>query len=115
MKSFPIEGYRFFQHGNRVIAVSTYAGRTVRGVAVCASDDEFDLEYGKRLAAARCNAKVALKRRLRALNKAIEATAEYEKAEKHLHEMRQYWADAYDAYMDAETAVDQILAEKAGI
>ena len=43
----------------KVIAISTYAGKPVRGVAICSVHDEFDLEKGKKLAAARCNAKVA--------------------------------------------------------
>ena len=65
--SFPIEKYNFIQHKTedgreRIIALSTYCGRPVRGVAICSADDNFDLEAGKRLAAARCELKVANKR-----------------------------------------------------
>lgn len=65
---FPFSHYKFItapatdKEGNsvtKVIAVSTYAGRSVRGVAICSIHDEFNLEKGKKLAAARCNAKVA--------------------------------------------------------
>lgn len=65
---FPFEKYRFHvvdtknsdgQKVKKVIAISTYAGKPVRGVAICSVHDEFDLEKGKRLAAARCNEKVA--------------------------------------------------------
>ena len=35
MSNFPLEKYRYYVDGNRVIAVSTYCGKTVRGVAVC--------------------------------------------------------------------------------
>ena len=65
---FPFEKYRFHvvdtknsdgQTVKKVIAISTYAGKPVRGVAICSVHDEFDLEKGKKLAAARCNAKVA--------------------------------------------------------
>ena len=50
---YPIEKYKFYTNGSRVIAVSTYAGKTVRGVAVCHAGDTFSLEKGKKLAALR--------------------------------------------------------------
>ena len=50
---YPIEKYRYFTNGSKVVAVSTYAGKTVRGVANCDPNDEFSLEKGKELAAAR--------------------------------------------------------------
>lgn len=112
MKRFPIDGYHFFQHGNRVIAVTTYAGRTVRGVAVCADGDEFDFEYGKRLAAARCNYKVAKRRRARALGKVESAIQDYELAKANLNKYRQYFYDAGRAELDAGTELDSVLAEK---
>ena len=115
MKHFPIEGYHFFQHGNRVIAVTTYAGKTVRGVAVCANDDEFDLEYGKRLAAARCNYKVAKKRRERAFTKVANAAEVYEAACHDLDKYRRYFYDASNAVLEAGTELDHVLAEKAEI
>ena len=112
MKHFPIEGYHFFQHGNRVIAVTTYAGRTVRGVAVCADDDNFDLEYGKRLAAARCNYKVAKKRRDRAFAKVASAAQVYETAVNNMDKYRRYFYDASNAVLEAGTELDNVLAEK---
>ena len=52
--------YKYFTNGeNVVVAVSSYKGRTIRGVAKCSEQDEFDLETGKKLAAARCAMKVA--------------------------------------------------------
>ena len=40
---YPIEKYKFYTNGSRVIAVSSYAGKTVRGVAVCHAGDTFSL------------------------------------------------------------------------
>lgn len=55
--------YRYYTNGkNVVVAVASYAGRTVRGVAKCSDQDEFDLETGKKLAAARCAVKIARER-----------------------------------------------------
>ena len=55
--------YRYYTNGeNIVVAVASYAGRTIRGVAKCSDQDEFDLETGKKLAAARCAVKIARER-----------------------------------------------------
>lgn len=64
MFDYPFDKYKFYVNVKErtVYAISTYAGKTVRGVAKCAPEDKFDIEYGKRLAAARCNLKVAAKR-----------------------------------------------------
>ena len=44
---YPFEKYRYYTAGNKIIAVSTYAGKTVRGIAKCAEGDTFDIEKGK--------------------------------------------------------------------
>ena len=69
----------------KVVAVSTYAGRTVRGVAKCDPKDTFDIEKGKQLAAARCQAKVSSQRLKRATKKLDEAV---KAAEKELEEYK---------------------------
>ena len=107
--SYPLEKYRFYTNGNRVIAVSTYAGKTVRGVAICHPDDNFDIEIGKRIAAARCNEKVAERRLARASNKAIEAGLEVVKAQQHQKDMQAYYNDAFIAYNDAAREHDQLI------
>lgn len=63
---FPIEKYHFIKTRNKIIAMSTFAGKTVKGVAKLNPKDEYDEEFGKRLAAARCNLKIAQKRCKRA-------------------------------------------------
>ena len=50
----------------RVVAVSSFAGKPVKAHADCHPNDEFDAEKGTKLAIARCNYKVALKRQARA-------------------------------------------------
>jgi len=55
--------YRYYTNGkNVVVAVASYMGRSFRGVAKCSEQDEFDLETGKKLAAARCAMKIAKER-----------------------------------------------------
>jgi len=108
MKSYPLDKYHYYIHGNRVIAVSTYAGRTVRGVAVCAAGDNFDLEKGKRLAAARCNQKIAYKRVRRAMARVANAEEEREKAELHYNKMDEYYADAIEALDQATQTLEKL-------
>ena len=75
---YPIEKYQFKTYEQKnsdgtksivVVALSTYAGKIVKGVAKCREGDSFNLEAGKRLAAARCDLKVCMKRKNRALQK----------------------------------------------
>ena len=59
--------YKYYQYVDKkgrqvVVAVSRHAGRTIKGYAICDPADEFDLEVGKKLAAARCNQKVLSKK-----------------------------------------------------
>ena len=39
--------YKFAYVGNLVIAITTYAGKTVKAFAKCHSDDTFDREFGE--------------------------------------------------------------------
>ena len=107
---FPMSRYHFYTtKDNTTIAVSTYAGKTVRGVAICAPGDDFDLEFGKRLAAARCNEKVAEKRYNRAnakLNSILDQKNElFEK----LCDAENYYHDSFLAYNEAAQAVDRLI------
>lgn len=111
MKVFPLEKYRFYQHGNRIIAVSTYAGRTVRGVAICHPEDNFDIETGKRLAAARCNEKIAKKRMERAARELEKARIAIIEADRREAKMTAYYNDAYIAWNEAAQGYDTIIAE----
>lgn len=52
--------YHIYSDGKSIIvATATYAGKTYRGVAKCAPEDEFNYEQGAALAAARCAQKIA--------------------------------------------------------
>jgi hypothetical protein len=55
---FPFDKYKYYHNGNQVIAVSTFAGKTVKGIAKCDPNDTFSLETGKHLAALKCNNKI---------------------------------------------------------
>lgn len=92
-----------------ISARSTYAGKTVKGYAKCDPRDEYDEEKGKELASARCNAKIAKQRTLRAEKKVAEAKYELEKAQKHLEKMESYFADSVVKLNYASEHVKDVL------
>ena len=99
---YPISKYKFFTTpDNKVIAVSTYAGKTVKGVAKTDPRDKFDETFGKELAAARCAAKVAKKRRARAAKMMKKAQTQLSVAQRYVDRMKAYEADAAKEYEEA--------------
>lgn len=61
--------YRVYKHDNEIIAVSTFAGRDVKGIAKCDPRDTYDEAKGVALAEARCDNKICKKRVKRATMK----------------------------------------------
>lgn len=114
MKNFPLEKYRFYQAGNKIIACSTYGGRIVKGYAICHPDDNFNEYIGKRLAAARCNEKIAVKRYARAQSKYIEACLARDKAIEEVDRMKSYLNDSFIAMNEASQECDVVLKEILG-
>lgn len=65
--------------GNKIVCVSHYAGKAVRGVAKCDTQyDEFNVETGMELAKLRCDQKIAKKRVKNLSNKLHSAIETYE-------------------------------------
>lgn len=115
MYNYPIEKYRFHvakkiddtPYG--VIAVSTYEGKTVRGVAKCDPKDTFDFEKGKKLAAGRCALKIAEKRRKRAARELDKAIAANYASMQRVNAMNDYFNDARIAERDAKMDLEGLL------
>ena len=99
---FPVEKYRYFTNNtNLVIAEQTYAGKKYRAKAVCASDDDFDYEKGKELAAARCNVIITGKRYEAALDKITFLIKIEEKLKKEIEDCENYYDDAMQEHLEA--------------
>lgn len=98
--------YKYFidDNKNRVICVSTFAGKAVRGVAKCSDADTFDVEVGKKLAKLRCDEKVAAKRVLRAKEKHMEALRASAEAVDNVDKMQLYYAESFAEFMNAREA-----------
>ena len=113
---YSLDKYKFYQYKDKnakdtVAAASTYAGRTVKGYAKCDPRDSFNVENGKKLAAARCNAKVSAKRMKRAEYKMKEAQALLDQAQAHYDKMVNYFNDASRDKSFAENEVNCLLKE----
>lgn len=106
--SYPFEKYRFYNSNKEVIAVSTYAGKTVKGIAKLDPRDTFDVEQGKKLAAARCNEKIARKRAKRAASKVKEAQAQLAQARNYYERMANYYNDSMNEVVVAQKELSNI-------
>lgn len=98
--------YRFVVTPNKVIALTSYAGKTVKGIAKCHPNDEFNEEIGKKIAAVRCNQKIAMKKLERSnqnlkriLKEAYNITTEYEMR---VQQHNEAWANWEAANKEAE-------------
>lgn len=100
--------YKYIETPNKVIALSTYAGKTVRGVAKCHPNDTFDVEFGRKLAAARCNAKIAMKRAINAQNKYWAAHERQLEINRAFEKASRYYVDAVAQLRDAEDYLDEV-------
>lgn len=101
----------FTDANNNVIAVSTYAGRTVKGIAKCDPRDTFDLETGKQIAEARCAEKIAKKRLARAKKKYAEAVLAYQNAKEYMNKMSDYLYDSNEEVKATKKALENVLSE----
>lgn len=108
--NYPMEKYRFIHTGNKTIAISTYAGKTVRGIAKCDPRDEHNQSLGDSIAALRCAKKVANLRYKRAKKKAFEANKAMMQAQNYFEAMSKYMRDAETAVRDVDKALNTLLA-----
>ena len=95
--------YKFIVNEKKrtIVALSTFAGEVVRGVARCAPTDEWNVEVGKQWAAARCSAKIAEKRMKRAEWCLSVATDEAAFWADRKAQMEHYEKDSVEAYKKA--------------
>lgn len=112
MKNMRKVKYKIYTNANNdVIAVSTYAGKVVKGVAKCDPRDTFDLETGKKIAEARCAKKIADKREKRAREKYQEAQIKLDEAIRYFEKMENYLKDSCAEVDETEDALEKILSE----
>lgn len=120
MKNYPKDRYKIVVHQNpkyfttEILAISSFAGKSIVGKAICRATDEYDEEKGKELAIARCAEKIARKRQERALKKYDEASIERNKANNYFNKMCVYLTDASEELRNAKDNVDWALRQMQG-
>jgi len=87
--------YHFYNHGDKTICTSTYAGKTVRAETKIRGDDKYDEAKGALIARTKVDVKVAKKRVARATKKVAEAKRAVAEAVAHQNRMERYLDDAY--------------------
>lgn len=97
------------EKSNKIVALSSFAGKTIKGVAKCDPSDSFSTEFGVELAVARCNSKVASKRVKYAAKKLIDAQVTLEEAQKQFELMFAYYNDSIRRSKEADDEVESIL------
>lgn len=102
--------YKFYTTDNKVICVSHYAGKPVRGIAKCDPKDTFNYEDGKKLALARCDEKIAKKREARAAARLNEAKLILAEAQAYMERMENYHREAVDEMINAHATLTAIEA-----
>jgi hypothetical protein len=102
---YPIEKYDIKQYDRKnddgsvtkvIMALSTYGGKIVKGVAKCQPSDNYDFECGKKLAAAICDYKVCVSRNKRAQKKLAAALNKLQEMEIYVDKMTKYAHDSVD-------------------
>ena len=114
---YPIEKYQFKEFIKKnedgsqskiIAAISTYGGKIVKGISKCCDTDSYSFEKGKKLAAARCDLKVCLKRKNRADMKLAEAREALTKAEAHYNAMEHYYFDSIEQWLESSARLNKI-------
>lgn len=104
--------YKIFEDGKgKTVVVSTYAGHDVRGVAKCSPSDSYNREKGVGLATARCDFKIAGKRRKNAYMKYQKARQEAAKAAAYSADMYEYYIDSVRRETEAERTLEAFESE----
>ncbi len=111
---YPIEKYNIIVHQHKdyhtteIIAYSTYAGKVVKGNAICHIDDNYDEAKGTKLAVARCAEKIARKRKARAARLLKKANDQLAMAQKYVNDMTHYYNDSCVEVDEAQAELSEI-------
>lgn len=113
---FSLDKYKFVSYKDKkgtsvIAAISSYAGKHVKGYAKANPNDEYNEEKGKKLAAARCNERIAAKKMKHAEKQLLLANKKYAEAEKYLKKMEKFHNDTMVNMLEAKNYVSEALTE----
>ena len=94
-----------------IVALSTYAGKKVKGKAVCDPTDEYNENVGKELAKLRCAVKVDAKRVRRAIEERNELLRIQANIEKLIQKNKKYLVDSLKREEEDNARLNDLLDE----
>ena len=100
--------YKYYTSDNKVICVSHYAGKPVRGIAKCDPKDTFNLDTGTELATLRCDKKIAEKRVDRAKMRYKAAVEAVKRAQEYERRMHDYYTESAKELFDVDTKLMEL-------
>lgn len=103
--------YKIYKSGFKVVAVGSFAGKAVRGIAKCDPEDTFYSKIGEELAMARCDTKIAAKRVKHAKAKREAALKAFNEAKAFLAKMDAYCERAAEQAKEAQDNLNKALDE----
>ena len=101
--------YKFIHNDRETICISSYAKRTVKGIAKASTEDVYDKEKGELLAKARCDYKVAQKRVKNATARLQEAEEILDAVTSYYEKMGHYYDDAITERTVAKNSLESLL------
>ena len=103
--------YNIYEDGKgKVIVVSHYAGRSVKGIAKCSPHDTYDQAAGVELARARCDLKIAEKKLENAQFKRAALEQILSDVMEAVNEIRMYTEECEQGLLQAKENLDKQLA-----
>ena len=81
------------------------------GVAKCSPEDTFDVDFGTKLAKARCDVKVAKAKIQNASAAYMKASVAADEAQRQYDKMKNYYMDSVDQFDKASAAVVNLIKE----
>lgn len=101
--------YKFIHNDRETICISSYAKKTVKGIAKASTEDIYDKEKGELLAKARCDYKVAQKRVKNAAARLLEAEDLMNTITDYYERMLNYYDDAIAERTVAKNSLESLL------
>ena len=104
--------YKFYFGKKEVVCVSHFAGREYKGRAKCSPLDTFDIEYGKCLAQARCDVKIARARIKHHAKILSELEEQFTRLNDEIFKRENSLDEAYETFEETLDVLSETLDEK---
>lgn len=101
--------YKYIHNDRETICISSYARKTVKGIAKANPNDSYNKEKGELLAKARCDFKVACKRLKNATDRLNEAEEFMSTITDYYERMLNYYEDAVAEKTTAKNNLESLL------